>query len=175
MVGGAEESLHVVEGGMRIVVEKRKGFVREAITAGASLVPVLAYGENDVYHVSEIAPDSAAAAFAGFVKRLTGFVIPRFSGRTIFYKGGGMMPNRVPITCVVGRPIPPPPRPADAPPFAPLFDKADKSRPLNDDAQLLNAQHRAYIDALMELYQSTKNAPWNRPGLCRTESLELLK
>ena len=43
--GGAEESMAVIEKGMHLVLEKRKGFVREAIRAGASLVPVLAYGE----------------------------------------------------------------------------------------------------------------------------------
>ena len=50
-----------------------------------------------------------------------------------------------------------------------------RSKPLNDDARLLDAQHQAYIDALKALYQSTKDAPWNRPGLRRTETLTLLK
>ena len=43
---------------MHLVLERRKGFVREAIAAGASLVPVLAYGENDLYHVGRAEPCS---------------------------------------------------------------------------------------------------------------------
>ena len=189
VVGGAEESLMVVEGGMRIVLEKRKGFVREAIAAGACLVPVLAYGENDVYKVSERDPHSTEARLLALVRRHLGFAIPRFHGRTIFFKNGGLLPRRAPITVVVGKPLPPPVRPGgNSAPFAPKFDKSTdtsatglgKARrgslpPLNEDARILDAHHRAYVDALRQLYQSTKNQPWNAPGISRQESLMIIQ
>jgi 2-acylglycerol O-acyltransferase 2 len=50
VVGGAKEATYVEPGEMHLVLEKRRGFVREAMMAGAALVPVIAFGENDVYH-----------------------------------------------------------------------------------------------------------------------------
>ena len=176
VVGGAEESMHVVEGGMQLVLERRKGFVREAISAGACLVPVLAYGENDLYRIhGELAPDSPFAKLTGFVRKYLGFAIPRFSGRTMLFKSGGLMPLRTPVTVVVGKPLPPPPRPDPSEPFVPVFDKADKTRPLNEDARVLDAHHKQYVALLKDLYQTTKNVPWNTPGLNRIESLRILK
>lgn len=49
VVGGAAESMETKEGGIQLVLRKRRGFVREAIVANASLVPIIAYGENDLY------------------------------------------------------------------------------------------------------------------------------
>ncbi len=45
VVGGAAESMYAYEGHMELVLKHRRGFVREAILANASLVPVLGFGE----------------------------------------------------------------------------------------------------------------------------------
>ena len=148
--------------------------MREAIASGAWLVPVLAYGENDVYHVSTVDPESRLGYLTTLIKRHLGFAVPQFSGRTMFYKRGGLMPRRTPINVVVGKPLPPPTRDGTAP-FRPEYDRAERSRPTNDDARILDAHHRAYINALEELYQSTKDALWNVPGRKRSESLKILK
>lgn len=47
--GGAAESLLAAPGRMDLVLNRRKGFVRVALRAGAALVPVLAFGENEMY------------------------------------------------------------------------------------------------------------------------------
>jgi 2-acylglycerol O-acyltransferase 2 len=62
--GGAEESLAVKPGSITLVLAKRKGFVREAILAGACVVPCLSFGENELYAVSEPKSGSLAAAAA---------------------------------------------------------------------------------------------------------------
>ena len=209
VVGGAEESLSTIEGGMHLVLERRKGFVREAIAAGACLVPILAYGENDVYRVFESAPDSAVGRLQAVLKRTVGFTVhiqgshsartlstaavwvlsplwrvhwrvlqvPMFRGRSIFFKNAGLLPRRCPITCVVGAPLPPPPRASNAPPFRPKFERGDAGSapvPLNDDARTLEAHHQKYVEALKALYHVTKSQPWNAPGLARNESLRIV-
>jgi hypothetical protein len=45
VVGGAAESMLAHEGHIELVLKQRRGFVREAILANASLVPVLGFGE----------------------------------------------------------------------------------------------------------------------------------
>ena len=49
--GGAAEALDAHPGKLELTLRKRKGFVRIALQTGASLVPSLAYGENDLMPV----------------------------------------------------------------------------------------------------------------------------
>ena len=44
VVGGARESLDAQPRSLRLVLKRRKGFVKLAIRTGADLVPVLAFG-----------------------------------------------------------------------------------------------------------------------------------
>ena len=48
VLGGAAESLNAHPGKLELVLRGRKGFVRIALQTGASLVPCLGYGENDL-------------------------------------------------------------------------------------------------------------------------------
>ena len=49
VVGGAEEALDAHPGHNILTLNKRKGFIRLAITTGAYLVPCYGFGENDIY------------------------------------------------------------------------------------------------------------------------------
>ena len=49
-VGGATESLYSAPGTMDLVLHRRTGFVRVALQTGASLVPVINFGENELYN-----------------------------------------------------------------------------------------------------------------------------
>jgi 2-acylglycerol O-acyltransferase 2 len=49
-VGGAAESLHARPGTFDLVLGRRKGFVRIALESGAALVPVVSFGENDMFN-----------------------------------------------------------------------------------------------------------------------------
>ena len=176
VVGGAEESMSVTEGGMQLVLEKRKGFVREAIKANANLVPVLAYGENDLYKTIHLDKESFGGKLQRAFKKVAGFNMPLFVGRSMFVKSGGFMPRRTPLTIVVGKPLPPPPiDEARRKSFKPKFEPTGDRAPANDDGVLCEEHHRAYVNALLELYNSTKNMPWNAPGLARNESLRIFK
>ena len=47
--GGAAEALHAHGGVMKLYLKNRKGFVKLAIETNAKLVPVIGYGENDIF------------------------------------------------------------------------------------------------------------------------------
>ncbi|KAG4429221.1 hypothetical protein IFR05_015294 [Cadophora sp. M221] len=105
VIGGARESLDAQPHQLRLVLKRRKGFVKMAIRTGADLVPVLAFGENDLY--DQLQPDSHPKIhkFQLLVKKLLGFTIPLFHARGIFNYDVGLMPYRRPLNIVVGRPI----------------------------------------------------------------------
>ena len=43
---------------MDLILRRRKGFVKLALQAGADLVPVMAFGENEQYHRVHVQPGS---------------------------------------------------------------------------------------------------------------------
>lgn len=90
---------------MRLILKKRKGFVKLALRTGADLVPVLAFGENDLYDqvTSILHPGIHKAQL--LIKKLLGFTIPLFHSRGVFNYDVGLMPYRRPLNIVVGRPI----------------------------------------------------------------------
>jgi len=105
VVGGARESLDAQPYTLRLVLKRRKGFVKLGIRQGADLVPVLAFGENDLY--DQFAPKSHPWIHKAqlLVKKFLGFTVPLFHARGVFNYDVGMMPYRRPLNVVVGRPI----------------------------------------------------------------------
>ncbi|KAF2750007.1 DAGAT-domain-containing protein [Sporormia fimetaria CBS 119925] len=105
VVGGARESLEAKPGSLRLILNCRKGFVKAAIRTGADLVPVLAFGENDIYQQVDVESHPYIHKFQLFVKKWVGFTVPLFHARGVFNYDVGMMPYRRPINIVVGKPI----------------------------------------------------------------------
>jgi 2-acylglycerol O-acyltransferase 2 len=106
VIGGARESLEMSPGTMRLVLNCRKGFVKLAVETGADLVPVLSFGENDIYEQLNPVDHPRLHKFQLFFKKLTGFTTPVFHARGVFNYDVGIMPYRRPMNIVVGRPIP---------------------------------------------------------------------
>eukprot|EP00746_Dinoflagellata_sp_MGD_P034307 gnl/MRDRNA2_/MRDRNA2_181958_c0_seq1.p1 gnl/MRDRNA2_/MRDRNA2_181958_c0~~gnl/MRDRNA2_/MRDRNA2_181958_c0_seq1.p1 ORF type:complete len:211 (-),score=37.39 gnl/MRDRNA2_/MRDRNA2_181958_c0_seq1:107-658(-) len=110
VVGGARESLETAPGKAGLVLENRKGFVKIALRQGASLVPVFSFGENDVFGVYH---SSRLAQWQLRMQKKLGFAVPLFFGRALtggllhrlFGMNAGIMPLRLPIHSVVGKPI----------------------------------------------------------------------
>ncbi|KAL8768470.1 MAG: hypothetical protein Q9203_005653 [Teloschistes exilis] len=105
VVGGARESLDAQPHTLRLVLKRRKGFVKLAIRTGADLVPVLAFGENDLY--DQVTSDSHPLIHKWqlLVKKWVGFTVPLFHARGVFNYDVGLMPYRKPMNIVTGRPI----------------------------------------------------------------------
>ena len=105
VVGGARESLDAQPKTLRLVLKSRKGFVKIAIRSGADLVPVLAFGENELYDQAQADEHPYIFKFQMFVKKAFGFTIPLFHARGIFNYDVGLMPYRRSLNVVVGKPI----------------------------------------------------------------------
>ena len=105
VVGGARESLDAQPHSLRLVLKRRKGFVKLAIRTGADLVPVLAFGENELYDQVQPEQHPLIHKMQLVVKKVLGFTIPLFHARGVFNYDVGMMPYRRPLNVVVGRPI----------------------------------------------------------------------
>jgi 2-acylglycerol O-acyltransferase 2 len=105
VIGGARESLEMEPGTLRLVIRRRKGFVKLAVSTGADLVPVLCFGENDIYEQLSSTTHPRLHKFQMLMKKVTGFTTPVFHARGVFNYDVGIMPYRRPMNIVVGRPI----------------------------------------------------------------------
>ena len=85
--------------------QRPQGLSKFALRTGADLVPVLAFGENDLYsHVnSEKYP--LIQKIQRLVKNMTGWELPLLYGQGFRSRDLGLLAYRMPIDIMVGRPI----------------------------------------------------------------------
>lgn len=107
VVGGAQESLHTRPNTLDLVLKKRLGFIKSAINFRAQVVPVLSFGENEVYDMFVADEGSVGQKVQLKVKQTFGWTIPFFLGRGVFNYSMGLLPHRRRIVTVVGRAINP--------------------------------------------------------------------
>ncbi|KAG8509802.1 2-acylglycerol O-acyltransferase 3 [Galemys pyrenaicus] len=140
LVGGAHESLYAAPGEHCLTLRNRKGFVRLALTHGASLVPVYSFGENEIFRMKTFAPDSWQRRCQTAFKELFGFSPCIFWGRSLSSANSwGLLPFARPLTTVVGSPIPVPRR------FNPTKEEVDH-------------YHTLYMEALEQLFEEHKES-----------------
>lgn len=174
VVGGADEAQESKPHTIQLVLQKRKGFVREALLAGAALVPTVAFGENDLYVTTHFPQGHPIQRLQAHVLRNFGFSLPLFRGRDLFCKDFGLLPRRQPVTVVVGAPIAVPS--VDAKTFWPKWDKLGE--PTNEDAKVVDEVHKHYIEELRLISKKYKGAEWNLPGqemMARQQTLTILR
>ncbi|ORY66304.1 diacylglycerol acyltransferase [Pseudomassariella vexata] len=138
VVGGARESLEAQPGQMRLILKERKGFIKLAVRCGADLVPVLAFGENDLYDQLRPREHPFVHKVQMFVLKVWKFTLPFLHGRGIFNYDVGMMPYRHPLNVVVGKPI-----------------KVTQSNQIDNDE--INRLHELYVSELEELWDRYKD------------------
>lgn len=144
VVGGAAEALEA-RPGTYVVNLHHRGFVRVAAAAGADLVPVLSFHENDLFRI--LAPGRASPLRRGqeWVKRKFQWAPVLFHGRGAFNYYYGLLPFRRRVVTVVGAPIPVPRVGGDL-------------RRDPDAVALVEAVHRRYAAALRELFHAHADA-----------------
>lgn len=138
VVGGASESLDAEPYSLRLVLKRRKGFVKMALRTGADLVPVLAFGENDLYDQFIPTAHPTIHKIQLMVKKFLGFTIPLFHARGVFNYDVGLMPYRRPLNIVVGRPI----------------KVAQNAKPSQEEIDVL---HEKYVVELERLWETWKD------------------
>lgn len=99
-VGGSREYRIARPGTMGIVIKIRKGFIRLAVETGADLVPVLVFGENDLFAPIDIKSFSVKGLIAWAWEKAVGHKVAFSLGRFNLF-----CPFRRPLNVVVGRPI----------------------------------------------------------------------
>ena len=97
-VGGRREAEHARPNSMDVVVKLRKGFIRLAVETGADIVPVIGFGENDIWD----RPENDGSLGERILKFLC-----RFPPHVKLHRGrlSIVLPFRKQIDVVVGRPI----------------------------------------------------------------------
>ncbi|CAO3653076.1 unnamed protein product [Cunninghamella blakesleeana] len=140
VVGGATESLHAYPGIIDLYIKKRFGFVKLAVETGSSLVPVLSFGENEIYDQVKNNQGSLLWKFQKKVQSLLGFTLPLFHGRGIFNYDIGLMPHRRTMNIVFGKPIDPPANVTDE----------------NKD-NVIQELHQQYTDSLQAIWDKYKD------------------
>ena len=93
IVGGTWEAYLYAPNTYKCVIAKRRGFVRVALESGASLVPVMSFGENDVYKAYNCKKWNPIVR--NFIERFVNGNLHLFA----------MQYERNPVTTVVGGPI----------------------------------------------------------------------
>ncbi|KAG5873725.1 hypothetical protein JTB14_035539 [Gonioctena quinquepunctata] len=97
MVGGAAEAYFCKPGCYKVILKKRKGFVRLALKNGTPLVPVLSFGETSLF-------DQMEGPFLRYVqeriRKWIGFAPVMPIGRGFFQYSFGIIPRRYPVTTV---------------------------------------------------------------------------
>jgi hypothetical protein len=105
VIGGGSESLLASPGRYDLILMRRRGFVKIALQTGAALVPVVAFGESDLFRtVNELSYASMLRRFQRKLEKLTGFTVPLAYGRGLFMRRG-LLPYPTPINVVVGAPL----------------------------------------------------------------------
>ncbi|CAF4022917.1 unnamed protein product [Adineta steineri] len=140
VLGGSKEALDAHPSSKYLLTLKnRKGFVKVALTNGASLVPVFSFGENDLYDQVPNPRGSKLRSLQMSLQKMMGYSLPLFHGRGIFQYKIGLLPNRHPINTYVGEPI-------EVPKLAPELITS----------QLIDEYHTKYMDALTHLFDTHK-------------------
>ncbi|CCE62766.1 hypothetical protein TPHA_0D01250 [Tetrapisispora phaffii CBS 4417] len=140
VIGGAMESLLCQVNKVDLVIKKRKGFVKLAITSGNThLVPVFSFGETNSYKIIQTKDGSFLRNIQLWIKETFSFTIPFFYARGVFNYDFGLLPFRTPMNIVVGKPI---------------IIKEFTTDPSNE---MVDYYHDLYVEELKKIYYDNKD------------------
>lgn len=138
VVGGAAEAFYCRPGPYRIILKKRKGFVRIALETGTPLVPVFSFGETRLFSQVDNPPGSWIYRIQNAFRKAVGFTPCIPLGRGMFQYSFGIVPHRYPVHTVVGKPI--------------YVEKVE-----NPTQEQVNALHETFTKELISLFEENKH------------------
>jgi 1-acyl-sn-glycerol-3-phosphate acyltransferase len=136
VIGGARESLDSRRGEMELTIKRRRGFFRMALKYGATICPVLTFGETDLYHT--IQSPMLKRVQEGLLRWMS-FAIPVFWGKF------GMLPAPLPLVTAIGKPI--------------IVKSVDDPTEEN-----ICELQETYIKALIELHEKYRDLSFIKPS-----------
>ena len=134
-VGGEKEQLMTTEGEQRVYLKSRKGFVKLALQYGCDLVPSYAFGENELYHISNFALD-----FRQWLQRCFSVGLCVATGKPRWWNW--FAPLKRPLHVKFGKPI--------------KVEKKDKSDITQDDIEKLHAEFVSALEGLFSKHSKGK-------------------
>ncbi|XP_074033438.1 2-acylglycerol O-acyltransferase 1 isoform X2 [Leptinotarsa decemlineata] len=134
MVGGAAEAYYCKPGNYKVILRKRKGFVKLALKNGTPLVPVISFGETDLFDQVE---GPILNRIQERIRRWIGFAPVVIIGRGFFQYSFGIIPRRCPVTTVVGRPL-------------------DVPKIENPSHEQVEEYHRKFMQSLTDMFEEQK-------------------
>ncbi|GMH68303.1 hypothetical protein TrRE_jg5716 [Triparma retinervis] len=139
--GGANEALYSHPGTFKVHIKRRKGFCRVALQAGAALVPVVGFGENELYHTL----DNGGGGMGGGLYKAQVWAMKRMSFS--FPIMTHLLPRREKIVVVVGEPIGGP------------YDQKGRERKIieNPTQEEIDQLHKRYVEGLEKLWNDHKD------------------
>ncbi|PHH92227.1 hypothetical protein CDD83_8338 [Cordyceps sp. RAO-2017] len=140
VIGGARESLEAQPGTLRLILKGRKGFVKMALRSGADLVPVIGFGENDLYDQLSPKTHPMVHKIQMLLLKVFKFTIPALHGRGLLNYDVGLMPYRRPVNIVVGRPI-----------------EVHESHGAQPSQEEIDRYHDLYVDEVERLFEAYKD------------------
>ncbi|XP_024890067.1 diacylglycerol O-acyltransferase 2-like [Temnothorax curvispinosus] len=138
IVGGVSEMMESTPGTYRILLKRRKGFIKLALKHGTSLVPVFSFGETDLYNQIYRPEGSTFRRIQNHIRNLIGVPPVVFSGRGFFQYSFGLIPKRLPVTVVVGSPI-------------------ELPKITDPTPEEIDIHHETFIKHLVELFETQKH------------------
>ena len=104
-VASNEEILDQKPGKITLAIKTRKDFIRASLQTGASIVPVFAFGEENLFEINGAKKGSLLRMFQEIFTRFTIFPFPLLSGSSMSRPFFGFFPLRKSVDMVVGKPI----------------------------------------------------------------------
>ncbi|KAK9302953.1 hypothetical protein QLX08_005219 [Tetragonisca angustula] len=138
IVGGAAEAAECMPGTYRILIKRRKGFVRLALKNGVPIVPVCSFGETNVYDQVTFPEGSFMKKAMNFIRKTTGIAPILIIGRGFFQYSFGIIPRRTSVTVVVGSPM----------------DLPKIEEPTEEQ---INEYHGKFVDHLVNFFEKEKH------------------
>ncbi|XP_063909878.1 2-acylglycerol O-acyltransferase 2-like [Zophobas morio] len=99
--GGAMEAYYGRPQKYTFLIKERKGFIKMALRHGSPLVPVIAFGEPDLF---EQVISEKLRPIQEFIRKYVGIAPVIFYGTGFLFRYG-LVPRKVPLTCALGKPI----------------------------------------------------------------------
>ncbi|XP_058809938.1 diacylglycerol O-acyltransferase 2-like [Phymastichus coffea] len=138
LVGGGSEARRSRPGSYNLELKRKKGFVKMALQYGTALVPVISFGEADIYEQIAAPEGSLLGLIQRFVREYIGFTPVWFNGRGFFQYSFGLMPRRAPINIVVGSAM-------DVPKIS------------NPSVEQIDQYHAMFVEQTVKLFEAHKS------------------